>query len=72
MIVGGAPWPLFGALVSLRRAISVHTLVGEVDNGVRRVGEAMADRASANRGVPRAWPCVGPRPVAPMAGLSLV
>jgi hypothetical protein len=52
MIVGGAPWPLSGALVSLRRAISVHTLVGKVDNGVRRAGEAMADRASANRGIP--------------------
>jgi hypothetical protein len=29
--------------ISLRRVIRIHSLVGEVDNGVRWVGEAMVD-----------------------------
>jgi hypothetical protein len=44
-ITGGAPCVLFGAFVSLRRVIHVHTLVGEVDNGVSRAGEVVANRA---------------------------
>jgi hypothetical protein len=35
------PW--YGISTSLRWAIRVHFLVGEVDNGVCRVGEAMVD-----------------------------
>jgi hypothetical protein len=60
MIVGGAPWPLSGAFISLHQVICVDTLVGKVDNRVHRVEEAMA------------WPCVRPRPFAPLAGFSLV
>jgi hypothetical protein len=52
MIAGGASWVLLGlgAVVSLRRVISVHTHVGEVDNGVHRAGgEVVADRATGIR-----------------------
>jgi hypothetical protein len=56
MIVGGTPWPLYGAFISLCRVIRVHTLVGEVDIGVRR-----AARASVTRGS-RAWPLCGTKP----------
>jgi hypothetical protein len=45
-IVCIASLPRFGAFVSFCRVIRVHSLVGEVDNGVHRVGETMVDRPS--------------------------
>jgi hypothetical protein len=42
-IVWSASLPRFGAFISFCRVIHVPTLVGEVDNGVRRVGEAMVN-----------------------------
>ena len=38
------PW--YETFTSLLRVIRVHSLVSEVDNGVRRAGEAMVDRPS--------------------------
>jgi hypothetical protein len=35
--------PRYGIFASFLRVIRVHTLVGEVDNGVVRVGEAPTD-----------------------------
>jgi hypothetical protein len=35
------PW--YGTFTSLLRVIRAHSLVGEVDNGIRQVGEAMVD-----------------------------
>lgn len=52
MIVGGAPWPLSIAFISLYQVICDHTLVGKVDNGVRCAEEAMIDRASVTKGIP--------------------
>jgi hypothetical protein len=60
------PW--FGVFISFYRVIRVHTSVGEVDNGVFWVREAMDDRASATRGS-RAYPRVGPCSVAPVGGV---
>jgi hypothetical protein len=65
------PRPQFGAFISFYLVIRVHTLVGEVDNRVRRVGEAMVDQPSATRGS-RAWPCSGPCPAAPPTSFLLV
>jgi hypothetical protein len=42
--------PQCGTFTSLLRVICVHSLVGEVDNRVRRAGEAMVDWASILRG----------------------
>jgi hypothetical protein len=49
------PW--FGVFISFYRVIRVHTLVGEVDNGLFRVREAMDDRPSATRGIPSLPSC---------------
>jgi hypothetical protein len=35
--------PLYGTFASLLRVICVHSLMGKVDNGVRRAKEAMVD-----------------------------
>jgi hypothetical protein len=43
----------FGMFIFLRRVICVHSLVGEVDNGVRRVGEVVVDWPSTLRGLLR-------------------
>ena len=43
MIACCAFLPWYGISTSLRQVIRVHSLVGEVDNGVRRVGEAVVD-----------------------------
>jgi hypothetical protein len=43
MIARCAFLPRCGISTSLRRAIRVDSLVGEVDNRVRRVGEAVVD-----------------------------
>jgi hypothetical protein len=51
-IIGGAPWVLSGAFVSLCRVICVHTLLGEVDIGVRRAEEVVVDRAIVIRALP--------------------
>jgi hypothetical protein len=41
----------FGMFIFLRWVIYVHSLVGEVDNGVHRVGEAVVDWPSTVRGL---------------------
>jgi hypothetical protein len=51
-IIDGAPGVLYGAFVSLHRVIRVHTLVREVDNGARRAGEVLVDRATVIRVIP--------------------
>jgi hypothetical protein len=71
MIVGDAPWALSRAFVSLRGVIRVHTLVGEVENGVRHAREAMANQASVTRGISGLALC-GTCPFVSMAGFSLV
>jgi hypothetical protein len=43
--------PRFGVFNSFCRVIRVHSLVGEVDNGVRRDGEAVVDRPSTLWGI---------------------
>jgi hypothetical protein len=43
--------PRYGMFTSFLRAIRVHSLVGEVDNGVHRVGEASTDWSSFFRGL---------------------
>ena len=50
-IIDGAPGVLYGAFISLHRVIRVHTLVGEVDNGVLQVGESLVDWPSILRGL---------------------
>jgi hypothetical protein len=51
MAVCSACLPRLGVFVSFYRVIRVHSLVGEVDNGVRQVGEAMVDRPSTLSGI---------------------
>jgi hypothetical protein len=51
-IIDGAPGVLYGAFISLHRVIRVHTLVREVDNGARRAGEVLVDRATVIRVIP--------------------
>jgi hypothetical protein len=46
MIASCAFLPWCGTSTSLRRVIRVHSLVGEVDNGVCQVGEVVVDRPS--------------------------
>jgi hypothetical protein len=43
MVARCAFLPWYGISISLLRVIRVHSLVGEVDNGVRRVGEVVVD-----------------------------
>jgi hypothetical protein len=43
--------PRYRISISLCRVIRVHSLVGEVDNRVRRVGEAMVDWPSTLQGL---------------------
>jgi hypothetical protein len=70
-IIGGAPWVLSGAFVSLYRVICVHTLVGEVDIGVHHAGEVVVDRAIVIRALPGLALC-GTTPFVSPVGFSLV
>ena len=51
MAVCSACLPRLGVFVSFYRVIRVHSLVGEVDNGVFQAGEALVDWPSILRGL---------------------